>query len=201
LVLGGCDTHLDPDALEANMRVVVTGGFDQEGQTLSAAIVLVRAEEMCGTIRGVEKGENGHVFAVETDEGRTVEILVPSGARIALEGDGEIPHDMVRLLACHPYRVRIIQGCDGSLEVLVTPESLDGQVEKIYTYSNTLLIGGSSVRVMLSAAGVHIGDTGDTLVSLDILQPGDDLRCFGLKACSGDLEDFHAFVYLVNGSE
>jgi len=61
-------------------------------------------------------------------------------------------------------------------------------------------VGGLSVQVISPATGVYISEKGDTLVSFDVLQPGDEITCFGLKACDDDLEDFHAFVFLVEKS-
>lgn len=196
----GCDTPLDFDALEAGMRVLVTGMLDGEGKTLAAALVIVQADELEGTIAGVECVEDGYVFAIDTGGGKATEIFVPGNARIALEGDGPVPEGMIPLLACHPYHIRIIQGHGVSKEVLITPESITGVVEKIYPYSRTLQVGGFSVQVTAPAMGVYISDKGDALVSLDVLHPGDEITCFGLKACDDDLEDFHTFVFLVEKS-
>ncbi len=200
LLSTGCDTLMDPDALEAGMRVLVIGRLDDKQKTLAAALVIILTDEIEGTAAGVECGEDGCVFLLDTGADQTREIFVPKGARIALEGDGPVPDGMIQLLSCRSYHIRIFQGHNGMSEVLITPESVTGVVEKIYPYSRTLQVGGLSVQVISPATGVYISEKGDTLVSFDVLQPGDEITCFGLKACDDDLEDFHAFVFLVEKS-
>ncbi len=198
-VFTGCDTPAEHDVLEEGMRVLVVGVFDADAQALCAALVLVQADEMSGVLGAVDCAAGGCSFVIEAETGLIREAAVPEGALIALEGDIPIPGNMVPLLACNPYHVRIVAGRDNAAsKVLVTPESLAGTVEKVYPYSRTLQVDGLSVRMMPHATGMHIDEAGDTLVSLDILKPGDTITCFGLKSCSEDLEDFHAFIFLVN---
>lgn len=198
-VFAGCGTPAERDVLDAGMRVLVAGVFDADDQALCAALVLVQADELSGVLGAVDCAAGGCSFVIEAEAGRVREVAVPKGARIALEGDVPIPGNMIPLLACNPYHIRVVAGRDNaSAKVLVAPESLAGTVEKVYPYSRTLQVDGLSVRMMLHATGVHIDEDGDTLVSLDILKPGDRITCFGLKSCSEDLEDFHTFIFLVH---
>ncbi len=198
-VFAGCGTPEEHDVLDVGMRVLVAGVFDADDQALYAGLVLVQADELSGVLGAVECTAGGCTFVIEAEAGRILEAVLPAGARITLEGDIPIPGNMIPLLACNAYHIRMVTGRDSaSVQVRVTPESLAGTVEKVYPYSRTLQVDGLSVRMMPHATGVHVDDQGDTLVSLDILKPGDRITCFGLKSCSEDLEDFHTFVFLVN---
>ncbi len=198
-VITGRDTPEEHDILDAGMRVLVAGVFDADDQGLYAGLVLVQADELSGVLGAVECAAGGCSFVIEAEAGRILEAFVPAGARIVLEGGIPIPGNMIPLLACNAYHIKIVTGRDrASAEVRVTPESLAGTVEKVYPYSRTLQVDGLSVRMIPHATGVYIGEEVDTLVSLDILKPGDRITCFGLKSCSEDLEDFHTFVFLVN---
>jgi hypothetical protein len=198
-VFTGCDTPAEHDVLDEGMRVLVVGVFDADDQALCAALVLVQPVELAGMLGAVECTAGGYSFVIEAEAGRIREVAVPKGVRIALEGGGPLPENLLPLLACNPYHIRVVTARDNAAaRVLVTPEPLAGTVEKVYPYSRTLQIDGLSVRMVPHATGVHIDEAGDTLVSFDILKPGDTITCFGLKSCNGDLEDFHAFAFLLN---
>lgn len=198
LMLTGSGAPAESDILDAGMHVLVAGVYDAGVQALFAALALEEPDDLSGVLGAVECTAGGYSFVVEAEAGRIREAAVPRGARIALEGNVPIPEDMVPLLACNPYHIRVVAGRNNtSAQVLVTPESLAGTVEKVYPYSRTLQVDGLSVRMTPHATGIHLGEEVDTLVSPDILKPGDRITCFGLKSCSEDLDDFHTFIFLI----
>jgi hypothetical protein len=91
--------------------------------------------------------------------------------------------------------IRIVEG-SGITEIMLTPESLDGEVEEIDIESRALLVSGTWVHVMPMATGMDITGEDYSLTPLMDVVTGNSVTCFGFRAGGGEFA-CHAFAFLV----
>jgi hypothetical protein len=201
LILIGCDTEVGKEAIQAGMTARVIGKLVKINSTdvLRSVVVFLQAREVSGQITFIEDEVGGKIVTVEQETGGEVEIFVPSGTPINIEGDGSVPKE----LFCEGRQVRIF--LDPNIPdpltatlVLVQAERRVGEVTSVDEFDRTLIIDGESVFVQPGATILDTRGTVDTLVGFEEIDVNDQLEYFGLDACPGDM-GFTAFVILITG--
>jgi len=200
LVLIGCDTEVGKEAIQDGMTARVIGKLVEINGTfvLRSVVVFLQAREVSGKITFIADEYDGKIVTVEQETGGEVEVFVPSGTPINIEGDGSVPME----LFCEGRKVRIFLDQDKldrltATLVLVQAEGREGTVEEVVDYY-MLMIDGEIVYVQPTATILDTSGTVDTLVTFDQIHLGDQLEYFGLEACPGEI-DFTAFVVLITG--
>jgi len=197
LILIGCDESVGPELIQEGMRAKVFGWISEEdGLLIRAAAVLLRLEEISGEVVSVEPAVGGHILTVLVDDTEDeVDIFLPKGVGIFLEGDGPLPVSAL----CEGQRVRVLLDPHVPLqptatEVRVESEVLEGAVTDVDEDSRTLIVSGETVFVRRGATILDLET--EALVSFSEIEAGDELQIFGLSDCSGE-EPFVAFVILI----
>jgi hypothetical protein len=199
LILIGCDTEVGKGAIQAGMTAKVVGKEDEEG-VLRSVLILLQAREVSGEIILIEDDLGGKTVTVEQETGAEVEVFIPKGTPINIEGDGSVPME----LFCEGRQVRIFLDPDildplTATLVLVQAERRVGEViGDPDEFDRTLTVGAESVSVQLGATILDTRGADDTLVGFEVISDGDQLEYFGLDACPGDT-GFTAFVILITG--
>jgi hypothetical protein len=124
-----------------------------------------------------------------------VDIFLPEGVGIFLEGDGALPVSAL----CEGRRVRVpldpyVPLQPTAAEVRVESEVIEGIVSDPGQDSRSLVVGGETVFVRWGATILDLET--ETPVSFNEIKEGDELRIFGLSDCSGE-KPFVAFVVLI----
>jgi hypothetical protein len=214
LVLVGCDTPVDPKAIQPNSRAEVVGKYVAEmGEpaVFRAAVVFLKELEISGKIVSVSEQTYGLNLEIQPSDTAEVPktVFVPSNAPVYLEGDGEFP----RFLLCEGREVRVI--IDPAIEsplaakmVRVTSETLEGVVLQAMTsYSPVLVV--DPIEVVPPSVYVEVRPYATVLdlrngkyapINVTDIDPKDRIKCFGVQKCpgvTGSLTDFYAFVILV----
>jgi hypothetical protein len=184
LVLIGCDTEVGKEAIQAGMTAKVIGKS---------------VREVSGQITFINDEGRGKIITVEQETGGEVEVFVPSGTPINIEGDGSVPMQ----LFCEGRQVRIFLDPDTldpltATLVLVQAERRVGEVINVNEFDPTLIVDGETVFIQPGATILDTRGTVDTLVGFEEIDVNDQLEYFGLDACPGDM-GFTAFVILITG--
>ena len=204
LILIGCDNQVDSSAIQEGMPTRVFGKYQLDDEELRAMIILLRPREIIGQVLSVTVVAMGRSVIVQTGEGQDITVWIPTGTPIYLEGDGEVPVDLL----CLGREVRVVVDPDRpaspvAMEVWLKADTLEGTVTATGP-DRTLFIDGVSTYVPLSATILDTRGDNDVLMSFeDILNhtgPSFELKCFGLEPCPGE-SAFTAFVVLVVGPE
>ncbi len=201
LILIGCDTEVGKEAIQAGMTAKVIGkSVSTNGpDVLRSVVIFLRAREVSGEIVSIVDEVDGKTVTVEQELGGQVDVFIPSGTPINIEGDGSVPMD----LFCEGRQVRIFLDPDildplTATLVLVEAERREGQVAAVDESDRSLTIGGENVFVQLGATILDTRGPVDTLVDFEQIDVNDQLEYFGLEACLGDT-GFTAFVILITG--
>ena len=141
----------------------------------------------------------GGKLNLELTTGGDIEVFIPSGTPINIEGDGSVPME----LFCEGRQVRIFLdphtlGPLTATFVIVQAERRVGEVTSVDESYRTLTVDGESVFVQLGATILDTRGPVDTLVGFEEIDVNDQLEYFGLNACPGDM-GFTAFVILITG--
>jgi hypothetical protein len=201
LVLIGCDTEVEKEAIQDGMiarvlgKLVRTDGVD----VLRSVVVFLQAREISGQITSIVDEIGGKTVTVEQETGGDIEVFIPSGTPINIEGDGSVPME----LFCEGRQVRIFLdphalGPLTATFVIVQAERRVGEVTSVDEFDRTLTVDGESVFVQLGATILDTRGPVDTLVGFEEIDVNDQLEYFGLDACPGDM-GFTAFVILITG--
>jgi hypothetical protein len=211
IVLVGCDTPVDWEAIEAERRAKVVGKYDTVDNVFRGIVVFLKELEISGNIISVDTGPTDGLNLVVQPSGTTEvpkTVFVPSDAPVYLEGNGEFP----RSLLCEGREVRVTIDPDIASNpptaklVRVISETLEGVVQADDFYNRILVVkpeGGEPVYTFVpsSATILDVGGGKYQLMHITSIMPGDVVRCFGVPECSGtipiSLNDFYAFVILV----
>ena len=206
-------TQILLDCAEATDAVIrkgaaatVTGKVATDDATMRAVSILVSPDELCGEITRIETTTGGWQITMIPDGTETYRIIgVPSDVGFYLQGDGEIPSDMlIDLVACGR-----IHGCvmlddeekdDVAAEVRIAARDFRGAVERNAAAQSLVLVDGTIVSVTRGATLLDLRD-GQKLIELEDIAVGDVVRVFGLDACPDEQADFYAFVVLVLPAE
>jgi len=208
LVLVGCDTIADWEAIQPNRKAKLVGKFDTQGPVFRGIVVFLKELEIFGSVVSVNEKNGGVNLVIQTSGTTEVTVYVPSNVPVYLEGDGEFP----RALLCEGREVRIIidpavQSPMTAKVVRVTSETLEGAVLQGTNPYNPVLL----VKPNGATAAVYVGVQPYATVldlrsgkykPIDIadIGAGDEVKCFGVQKCTDDttsLIDFYAFVILV----
>lgn len=199
LVLIGCDTEVGKEAIQDGMTARVIGKLVEINDTfvLRSVVVFLQAREISGEITFIADEYDGKTVTVEQETGGEVEVFVPSGTPINIQGDGSVPME----LFCEGRQVRIFLDPDTldrltATLVLVQAERRQGEVIIVDDFDRTLTINGESVYVQPGATILDTRGTVDTLVEFEEIKVTDNIAYFGLEACPGDT-GFTAFVVLI----
>jgi hypothetical protein len=176
-------------------KSVSTNGPD----VLRSVVVFLQAREVSGQITFINDEGRGKIITVEQETGGEVEVFVPSGTPINIEGDGSVPMQ----LFCEGRQVRIFLDPDTldpltATLVLVQAERRVGEVINVNEFDPTLIVDGETVFIQPGATILDTRGTVDTLVGFEEIDVNDQLEYFGLDACPGDM-GFTAFVILITG--
>jgi hypothetical protein len=201
LILIGCDTEVEKEAIQDGMiarvlgKLVRTDGVD----VLRSVVVFLQAREISGQITSIVDEISGKTVTVEQETGGDIEVFIPSGTPINIEGDGSVPME----LFCEGRQVRIFLdphalGPLTATFVIVQAERRVGEVTSVDEFDRTLTVDGESVFVQLGATILDTRGPVDTLVGFEEIDVNDQLEYFGLDACPGDM-GFTAFVILITG--
>jgi hypothetical protein len=204
LVFRGCDAAVGWDAIAQDVPARVFGKFSTVEPELRAAVVLLRNIEISGEVVAFSDSTSpeGRYLTVRTSSGDKI-VFVPKGTSIFLEGDGQVPLDLV----CTGTTVRLLLDPDAiqptATEVKVVANLLEGTVTGM-PGGNTLLVlpAGQTVATVVHVRdGATIIDQRDdnyTLLNFADIKVTDQLKVFGLNASPCNML-FEAFVVLVVG--
>jgi hypothetical protein len=210
LILIGCDTGVGIEAIQAGMKAQVFGKLVQENgkDVIQAVVVLLRDRVIEGSINAVSVSDStgGKTITIQEQGGASVQVYIPSGTAIYLEGDGAVPMDLL----CLGQQVRVFlkPGISTPLTaalVKVQSERREGTVKSIDTDPRTLTVdlGGSLSETVYFEPGATILESMDGIQGLKLFQDlkvGDFIVYFGLPDCEAD-KPFHAFVVVITKKE
>ena len=201
LILIGCDDEVPIDAIQPGMIAKVIGKLVRvdDVDILRSVVVFLRARAISGKITSIVDEVGGKTVTVDQDTGGEIDVFVPTGTPIYIEGDGYVPME----LFCVGRQVRIFIDPETlapltAKSVLVQSERRVGEVISVDGFDRTLTIDGESVFVQPNATILDTRGPVDTLVGFGEIEVNDKLQYFGLEACPGDV-GFDAFVILITG--
>ncbi|MBP2672044.1 MAG: hypothetical protein H6Q85_2110, partial [candidate division NC10 bacterium] len=204
LVFRGCDAAAGWDAIAQDVPARVFGKFSTVEPELRAAVVLLRNVEISGAVVAFSDSASpaGRYLTIRTGSGDQI-VFAPSDTPVFLEGDGEVPLDLV----CTGTNVRVFLDPDvlqpTATGVKVVADLIEGVVTAL-PGSNTLLVlpAGQTVATLVHVRdGATIIDQRDDnykLLGFADIKTTDQLKVFGLNASPCNTL-FEAFVVLVVG--
>jgi hypothetical protein len=196
LILVGCDTERGPEAILEGLRAQVVGRLNNG--LVHAMVVLLELEEITGKLMSMEPTEHGTVLVISQEDETELEVFLPDGTPIYLEGDGALSSEFL----CEGREVRVVIDPE-AYEVLTAAnlylqsEKFTGVVEERDVASRTLTVDGITVSMQTTATILDTRGDEDTLISLNEIQVGDQVECFGITACSAE-GSFVAFVVVLS---
>jgi hypothetical protein len=223
LILAGCDTLVDVEAIQQYVRTEVIGKYDLDQKVLRSVAVLLKSfREVRGYLGSIEYVTGGYKLTLYDSDNKNIDrdptftIFLPEESPVLLLGDGPVPIGLLqKLVACKRREVIVRFGEDESKElvaqkVIVINETVRGMVvsEPILA-TRTLAIkvdDGSIVTVKVRHGAffykqgkAHYG--GDFGVDFDDIKIGDHLIISGLYACNDPEADFYGFAVVILSSE
>lgn len=206
LVLMGCDATVDPLNIKAGMSVRIFGKlFSAGGNTiLHAAAIVLKGQEITGIVTNIVPQTGGQDITVKQADDTLITFFVSNGMKIYLEGDGEIP---VNLL-CVGREVRVLVNTSSTAtQVKVMSETKAGTVTAIDAVARTLTVdlgGGITDTIVVNVGATILKSIGgfQSLISFGDINAktgsyaGDYIQYFGLTGCGSDTT-FFAFVVVV----
>ncbi|MFN0057382.1 MAG: DUF4382 domain-containing protein [Planctomycetota bacterium] len=188
--------------IQPDVQMRVHGKLSVTDSVLRAIILEVESREIRGSlIEATEVTDGVEIVVIPAGEIDSVTIFVPSEVGIFLQGDGEIPFDVLTVaLDCAPREVTVEFDAENPSvpsSVVVDSDDLEGVLESVDVDAHVLILGGSTVLVQPGATILDLRGGEQQPIALSELEPGATLRVFGLAACEGDSFDFYAFVVLV----
>jgi len=222
LILAGCDTIVDQDAIQKYVRAEVIGKYDLTNDVLRSVAVLLKSfQEVRGFLGNIRDVPGGYELTLydsddmDNDLTPTFTIFLPEGRPVVLLGDGPVPINLLRgLVTCKRREVIVHFGEDEShnfvaKKVIVINETVRGTVvsepsepNPINRTVNIQVDDGSTitVRVRQGAFFYKQGesvDGGDFDVVFDDIEVGDNLNISGLTACDDPAADFYGFAVVI----
>jgi hypothetical protein len=199
LILSGCDDEVPIDAIRPGMIARVIGKLVRVdgADVLRSVVIFLRARAVSGQITSIVDEVGGKTVTVDQNRGGEIDVFVPEGTPIYIEGDGLVPME----LFCVGRQVRIFIDPETldpltAKSVLVQSERRVGEVISVDDLNRTLTIDGESVFVQPGATILDTRGKVDTLVGFEAIEVNDHLQYFGLEACPGDM-GFTAFVIVL----
>ena len=200
LVLVGCDDAVLPGAIQPGMLARVFGKLS--GDEIQAIVVFLKPAEISGEVVSLEPYNDGHNLIIKVDEDEEVTVFLPEDTGIYLEGDGEVPMNLL----CEGRQVRVVLDPEETeltaKKVIVEADPLEGWVDDIDEFAPLSLRvnDGQTVVDVQVRGGATILDLrgGIKPAEFDDIEKQDVLRCLGLYDCTNT--DYHAFVVLIVGT-
>jgi hypothetical protein len=203
LILIGCDTEVGIEFIQTGLKARVFGKLDTQNGVLKAVAILLCERVIEGIITDASDYNGGGKLVKVDQNGSAVEILIPMGTPIYLEGDGAVPLDLI----CEGRQVRIFikwpwEPLLTAAFVKVEPEKHEGTVAEIDSTNRILTIslaGGGTEQVKVeSGATILESNNGiQGLMDFSDIKVNDYIIYFGLSDCQAG-NPFHAFVLVVN---
>jgi len=209
LVLVGCDTTVKPEDIEAGMTVRIFGKLVSEnGSSVLRAAAIILKGQVAGSIASITPSSGGQDVTIEQYGGlEPVNIFIPDGTPIYLEGDGVIPVD----LFCVGREVRFFVNSNISSPLTATLVKVKAErhVGTVLTVSDasthtltvTVDLGGSLTKTetvdVSTDAKIFKSIGGEqNPISFEDIKTDDYIWYFGLTGCGADTK-FYAFVVIV----
>ena len=219
LILTGCDTIVDQDAIQKYVRAEVIGKYDLPPTSVlrSVAVLLKSFQEVRGFLGNIRAVTGGYELTLydsdlQTDTTPTFSIFLPYGSPVALLGDGPVPIDLLQeLVTCKRREIIVHFDEDESKnlvakKVIVINETVRGMVvSEPNPYNRTLEIKVDdvttiTVKIREGAFFYKQGESnegGDFDVDFDDIVEGDNLNISGLSACDDPVADFYGFAVVI----
>ncbi|MEN6319322.1 MAG: hypothetical protein ABFD82_11275, partial [Syntrophaceae bacterium] len=171
---------------------------------LHAAAIVLKGQEITGIITNIVPQTGGQDITVKQADDTLITFFVPNGMKIHLEGDGEIPANLL----CVGREVRVLVNTSSTATLVkVIPETKEGTVTAIDASTRSLTVdlgGGITDTVVVSTGATILKSIGgvQSLISFGDIKAksgsyaGDYIQYFGLKGCGTDTT-FYAFVVVV----
>jgi hypothetical protein len=218
LILAGCDTIADSDAIQKYVKTEVIGKYDLDGPFLRSVAVLLKSfKEIRGFLGKITDVTGGYELTLydsdeDTDLTPTFKIFLPYGRQVLLLGDGPVPIDLLQdLVECKRREVIVQFDEDESKnlvaqKVVVINETVRGTVVSEPDGDDRILkieiADGSIVTVKVrdgafcykQGESIHGGDFG---VDFDDVEIGDNLNISGLSECDDPSIDFYGFAVVI----
>ncbi len=223
LILAGCDTLADENAIQQYVRTEVIGKYDLDQDVLRSFAVLLKSFQKIGGFLGnIKDISGGYELTLydsdnkDIDSDPTFTIFLPEGSPVHLLGDGPVPIELLQeLVTCKRREVVVRFNEDESQnfvaqKVIVINETVSGMVvSEPNPVNRTLEIetdGGDIVTVKVRYGAFfykqreyyHGGDCG---VDFDDIEVGNNLIISGLSACDDPEADFYGFAVVILSPE
>jgi len=223
LILAGCDTLVDVEAIQQYVRTEVIGKYDLTESVLRSVAVLLKSfQEVRGFLGNIKDVSGGYELTLYDSDDKDIDldptftIFLPEGSPVILLGDGPVPIKLLqKLVTCKRREVNVRFDEDESKElvaqkVIVINETVRGMVvSEPNPVNRTLEIKveeGSIITVKVRDGAFfykqgesHYG--GDFGVDFDDIMKGDNLIISGLSACNDPEADFYGFAVVILSSE
>jgi len=218
LILAGCDTIADQDAIQKYVRAEVIGKYDlKDSELRSVAVLLKSFQEVRGFLGKVNDVAGGYELTLYDSDDMvndltpTFTIFLPEGNPVVLLGDGPVPIDLLQeLVTCKRREVIVRFDEDESKKlvakkVVVINETVRGTVvSKSKPDDRTLGIKVDDVTTIIVEVreGAFFykqgesGEGGDFGVDFDDVELSDNLNISGLSACD-DPNYFYGFAVVI----
>ncbi|HAK97264.1 MAG TPA: hypothetical protein DCM87_20320 [Planctomycetes bacterium] len=198
LVIAGCDRSVSAALIKAGVKCRLVGKYAVGAAEFKAALVFVAPAELRGEITAITPAAElmGDWVTVRDAEGGETTFLLPAGAPVQLEGNGDVPRDFL----CPGRRVRATFDLEaaGALRaeaLYIDPDKLAGEVAEIEPERVLVLASGERIHVGLDATILDQRGDADELVAFEAIVEGAYIEAFALTPCSGD--EYEGFVILI----
>ena len=209
LILSGCDTPAEPDAIQENVRAQVVGKFDTDTDELLAIAILLKPPQIEGDLVTIDAATGGATLFIDTASGDDIEnitdVFLPDGVPVELRGDGEVSLSLLDdLLECAGREVVVTLDPDASDELVadrveMIPETTEGTVDTVLEAEQLILLDDGRLIDIQNGAFIMDCTTDDHLpVPLDQIGKNDELTFFGFESCPEDAVDFYSFIVVIN---
>jgi hypothetical protein len=223
LILTGCDTPVDVDAIQKYVRTEVIGKYDLKQSVLRAVAVLLKSfQEVRGFLGNITDVSGGYELTLYDSDNKPIDldptftIFLPEGSPVILLGDGPVPIELLqKSVKCKRREVIVRFVEDESKElvaqkVIVINETVRGMVvsePNLATRTFAIKVDDDSIITVKVRHGAffykqgkaHYG--GDFGVDFDDIMKDNNLIISGLSACIDAEADFYGFAVVILSSE
>lgn len=222
LILAGCDTIVDREAIQKYVRAEAIGKYNLTDSVLHSVAVLIKSfqevRRFLGKVKDVTGGFELALYDsddMDNDLTPTFTIFLPEGRPVVLLGNGAVPIYLLRDLVTCRRREAIVHFDEDesnkyvAKKVVVINESMRGTVASKPDYVNRMLEikvdDGTTVTVKVGQDAFFYkqGEPeggGDFSVDFDDIVEGDNLNISGLSTCDDSPVDFYGFTLLILSS-
>jgi hypothetical protein len=211
LLLISCDQTVDPTYIQKDMLVRVVGKYNTETQILQAVALFLQPVQVVGTLDGIRTDNGINIITIGTENGSTVDVVLPKNVPPMLEGDGIIPDEIFECAIGKGARVMLDPEQPlnpTALEVRIQPETIDATVIDVFTLSSTieatdsngiqLAIHVEPTATILKFNSDPLAGAAYTPIPLYKIKNGDHITVYALAACKSATDDYSAFIILAS---